>query len=85
MEEDPGRLVHEGGSIERSKHTLIDYNRSGVALLEIVTEPPIRSLKEACRFLDKLCSIREYLDVVDTSIEGSMRVDANILLAGGRG
>ena len=83
MEEDPGRLVHEGGSIERSKHTLIDYNRSGVALLEIVTEPDIRSPKEARRFLDKLRSILGYLDVVDTTLEGSMRVDANISLAGG--
>lgn len=83
MEEDPGRLVHEGGSIERSKYTLIDYNRSGVALLEIVTEPDIRSPKEARRFLDKLRSILEYLDVVDTTLEGSMRVDANISLAGG--
>jgi len=83
MEEDPGRLVHEGGSIERSKYTLIDYNRSGVALLEIVTEPDIRSPKEARRFLDKLRNILEYLDVVDTTLEGSMRVDANISLAGG--
>jgi len=83
MEEDPGRLVHEGGSIERSKHTLIDYNRSGVALIEIVTEPDIRSPKEARRFLDKLRNILGYLDVVDTTLEGSMRVDANISLSGG--
>lgn len=83
MEEDPGRLVHEGGSIERSKYTFIDYNRSGVALLEIVTEPDIRSPKEARRFLDKLRNILEYLDVVDTTLEGSMRVDANISLSGG--
>jgi aspartyl-tRNA(Asn)/glutamyl-tRNA(Gln) amidotransferase subunit B len=83
MEEDPGRLVHEGGSIERSKYTLIDYNRSGVALLEIVTEPDLRSPKEARRFLDKLRNILEYLDVTDTTLEGSMRVDANISLAGG--
>ena len=83
MEEDPGRLVHEGGSIERSKYTFIDYNRSGVALLEIVTEPDLRSPKEARRFLDKLRNILEYLDVSDTTLEGSMRVDANISLAGG--
>ncbi|MEA3293478.1 MAG: Asp-tRNA(Asn)/Glu-tRNA(Gln) amidotransferase subunit GatB [Euryarchaeota archaeon] len=83
MEEDPGRLVHEGGNIERSKHTMIDYNRSGVALLEIVTEPDLRSPKEARRFLDKLRSIIEYLDVCNTSLEGATRVDANISLAGG--
>ncbi|HUW66415.1 MAG TPA: Asp-tRNA(Asn)/Glu-tRNA(Gln) amidotransferase subunit GatB [Candidatus Nanoarchaeia archaeon] len=83
MEEDPGRLVHEGGSIEHSKYTFIDYNRSGVALLEIVTEPDLRSPKEARRFLDKLRNILEYLDVSDTTLEGSMRVDANISLSGG--
>jgi aspartyl-tRNA(Asn)/glutamyl-tRNA(Gln) amidotransferase subunit B len=83
MEEDPGRLVHEGGNIEHSKHTMIDYNRSGVALLEIVTEPDLRSPKEARRFLDKLRSIIEYLDVCNTSLEGATRVDANISLAGG--
>jgi aspartyl-tRNA(Asn)/glutamyl-tRNA(Gln) amidotransferase subunit B len=82
MEEDPGRLVHEG-TIDRSKYSLADYNRSGIALLEVVTEPDLRSPKEARRFLDKLRNILEYLDVTDTDREGAMRVDANISIMGG--
>ncbi|NPV62727.1 MAG: Asp-tRNA(Asn)/Glu-tRNA(Gln) amidotransferase subunit GatB [Methanotrichaceae archaeon] len=82
MEEDPGRLVH-AGTIDRAKYTMVDYNRCGMALLEIVTEPDLRSPKEARAFLDKLKSILEYLDVFDGSLEGAMRVDANISLKGG--
>ncbi|MDM7912126.1 MAG: Asp-tRNA(Asn)/Glu-tRNA(Gln) amidotransferase subunit GatB [Methanotrichaceae archaeon] len=82
MEEDPGRLVH-AGTIDKAKYTMVDYNRCGMPLLEVVTEPDLRSPKEARAFLDKLKSILEYLDVFDGSLEGSMRVDANISLAGG--
>lgn len=77
MEEDPGKLVHIG-SIEKSKGVLIDYNRSGVPLIETVTEPDMRSPKEARRFLDKFRNILEYLDVFDGNLEGAMRVDANV-------
>ncbi len=83
MEEDPGRLVHEG-TIDRSKYTLIDYNRSGMALIEIVSEPDMRSPKEARRYLDKLRNIIEYLDVFDGNLEGALRVDANISIMGGQ-
>jgi len=82
MEEDPGRLVH-AGTIDKAKYTMVDYNRCGMPLLEVVTEPDLRSPKEARVFLDKLRSILEYLDVFDGNLEGSMRVDANISLAGG--
>ena len=82
MEEDPGKLMHIG-TIEKSKGTLIDYNRSGMALIESVSDPNMRSPKEARRFLDKLRNILEYLDVFDGSLEGSMRVDANISIRGG--
>jgi aspartyl-tRNA(Asn)/glutamyl-tRNA(Gln) amidotransferase subunit B len=82
MEEDPGRLVH-AGTIDKAKYTMVDYNRCGMPLLEVVTEPDLRSPKEARIFLDKLRSILEYLDVFDGNLEGSMRVDANISLAGG--
>ncbi len=82
MEEDPGRLVHMG-SIEKSRGTLIDYNRSGMALIEIVSEPDMRSPKEARRFLDKLRNIMEYLDVFDSDLEGAMKVDANVSIMGG--
>ncbi|MHC1625040.1 MAG: Asp-tRNA(Asn)/Glu-tRNA(Gln) amidotransferase subunit GatB [Methermicoccaceae archaeon] len=82
MEEDPGRLVHVG-TIDKSYHTLIDYNRSGMALLEIVTEPDISSPKEARAFLFKLRSIVEYLEISDPDMEGAMRVDANVSLGWG--
>ena len=83
MEEDPGRLVHEG-TIDKSKYTLVDYNRSGMALLEIVSEPDMRSPKEARRYLDKIRNIIEYLGVSDVDLEGAMRVDANISIMGGQ-
>jgi len=82
MEEDPGRLVH-AGTIDKAKYTMVDYNRCGMPLLEVVTEPDLHSPKEARGFLDKLKSILEYLDVFDGSLEGAMRVDANISLKGG--
>ncbi|MCD1293818.1 Asp-tRNA(Asn)/Glu-tRNA(Gln) amidotransferase GatCAB subunit B [Methanocella sp. CWC-04] len=82
MEEDPGRLVHQG-SIETSKYVLVDYNRSGMPLIEVVTEPDLRSPKEARRFINKLRNILEYLDVFDGSLEGALRVDANVSLKGG--
>jgi aspartyl-tRNA(Asn)/glutamyl-tRNA(Gln) amidotransferase subunit B len=82
MEEDPGRLQHMG-SIDRSKGTLINYNRSGMTLIEIVSEPDMRSPKEARRYLDKLRSILDYLDVFDGDLEGAMRVDANVSVFNG--
>jgi len=82
MEEDPGRLVH-AGTIDRARYSMVDYNRCGMSLLEVVTEPDMRSPREARAFLDKLRTILEYLDVFDGDLEGSMRVDSNISLAGG--
>ncbi|MCD6408819.1 MAG: Asp-tRNA(Asn)/Glu-tRNA(Gln) amidotransferase subunit GatB [Candidatus Verstraetearchaeota archaeon] len=82
LEEDPARLVHLG-PIELSPYTLVDYNRAGIALLEIVTEPDLSSPKEARIFLQKLRSILEHCGIFDGSLEGSMRCDANISLAGG--
>lgn len=82
IEEDPGRLVYKGG-IESSPYTLVDYNRMGVALLEIVTEPDMETPTEAKIFLQELRSILEHLEVSDGSLEGSMRCDANISLEGG--
>jgi len=79
LEEDPGRLVHVAGA---SKYSLVDYNRSGIPLLEIVTEPDMRSPQEARRFLNKLRTILEYLGVFDGEREGGLRVDANISLEG---
>lgn len=82
IEEDPGKLSYKG-SITTATYSMIDYNRSGMPLLEIVTEPVISSPKEARIFLNKLRMILEYLDVFDGELEGAMRVDANISIAGG--
>jgi len=82
LEEDPGRLVHLG-PIDQSPYTLVDYNRSGMALLETVTEPDMNSPREARIFLQKLRSVLEHLGIFDGSLEGAMRCDANISLAGG--
>ncbi|MFX1449863.1 MAG: Asp-tRNA(Asn)/Glu-tRNA(Gln) amidotransferase subunit GatB [Promethearchaeota archaeon] len=81
IEEDPGRLTYPG-TIDTAPYTLVDYNRAGICLLEVVTEPVISSPKEARIFLQKLRSIMEHLGV-DCSIEGAIRCDANISLMGG--
>ncbi|MBN2734134.1 MAG: Asp-tRNA(Asn)/Glu-tRNA(Gln) amidotransferase subunit GatB [Methanomicrobiaceae archaeon] len=81
LEEDPGRLVHKI-SRDRAGYSLVDYNRSSIPLIEIVTEPDLSSPKEARRFLNKLRSTLEYLDVFDGEKEGAIRVDANISLEG---
>ncbi|MDH7593369.1 MAG: Asp-tRNA(Asn)/Glu-tRNA(Gln) amidotransferase subunit GatB [Methanomicrobiales archaeon] len=81
LEEDPGRLVHAGEG-DRPKYTLVDYNRSGIPLLEIVTDPDLRSPKEARRFLNALRTTLEYLGVFEGDREGALRVDANISIEG---
>nr|Q980Q3.2 RecName: Full=Aspartyl/glutamyl-tRNA(Asn/Gln) amidotransferase subunit B; Short=Asp/Glu-ADT subunit B [Saccharolobus solfataricus P2] len=83
IEEDPAKIVYPTGSILTSKYTLLDYNRSGTPLLEIVTEPDLRSAKEARFFLEKLRSILEHLGVCDCGIEGAMKADVNISVKGG--
>ena len=84
LEEDPGRIVLPGVVSPRlAPYVLVDYNRSGVALLEIVTEPDMREPGEARAFLEKLRSILEHLEVCDCGLEGAMRVDANVSVAGG--
>ena len=75
MEEDAGKLVHD----EWSDCSLVDYNRSGVPLIEIVSEPDMRSSEEARAYLEQLKAILEYTDVCDCKMqEGSLRCDANI-------
>jgi len=78
LEEDPGSLTHRGGSIDTAEYTLIDYNRAGTPLLEIVTEPDFRDADEVRAFLAKLEEVLEYLGVFDASRDGSLRVDANL-------
>ncbi|HOK56901.1 MAG TPA: Asp-tRNA(Asn)/Glu-tRNA(Gln) amidotransferase subunit GatB [bacterium] len=75
LEEDAGKLLHS----ENSFFSFVDFNRSGIPLLEMVTEPDIRSPEEAERFLEKLKQILEYLEISDCNMEeGSLRCDANI-------
>jgi aspartyl-tRNA(Asn)/glutamyl-tRNA(Gln) amidotransferase subunit B len=75
MEEDAGKLIHPEGA----DHSLVDYNRGGTPLLEIVTEPDISTPEEAYQYLTKLKSILGYLNVSDCDMEkGSLRCDANI-------
>jgi aspartyl-tRNA(Asn)/glutamyl-tRNA(Gln) amidotransferase subunit B len=81
MEEDAGKLVHSGATINSSDYALVDYNRTGVPLLEIVSEPDLRSPEEAKAYLEKVKAILEYIDVSDCKMEeGSLRCDANISL-----
>ncbi len=83
IEEDPAKLVHIGGDITSAEYVLIDYNRSGIPLMEIVTEPDFTTPKQARQFLEKLSSILEHLNVYDASKEMSLRVDANVSINGG--
>jgi len=80
LEEDPGSLQHVGGSIDTADYTLVDYNRAGTPLMEIVTEPDFRSVDEVRAFLAKLEEVLEYLGIYDSQRDGSLRVDANISL-----
>ncbi len=78
LEEDPGSLRHRGGSIDTADYTLVDYNRAGVPLMEVVTEPDFRGPDEVRAFLSKLEEVLEYLGVFDASRDGSLRIDANL-------
>lgn len=82
LEEDPGRLIYEGTS-EKTQVTLVDYNRAGTPLVEIVTEPDFENPKEVRDFLNILFNLLENLEVADPSLEGSMRADANVSIQGG--
>ncbi len=78
LEEDPGKLKHVGGGITSADYVLVDYNRSGTPLCEVVTEPDLSSPNEARIFLRKLSDIFEYLKVYDSTGEGTIRSDANV-------
>ena len=79
MEEDAGKLVHSGDTISSSSSSLVDYNRAGVPLIEIVSEPDLSSPEEAKAYMELLKSVLEYTGVSDCKMEeGSLRCDANI-------
>jgi aspartyl-tRNA(Asn)/glutamyl-tRNA(Gln) amidotransferase subunit B len=78
MEEDAGKSLHEGFP-DSDRRTYVDYNRSGVPLIEIVSEPDMRSAAEAAEFFSRLRSILVWLEVSDGNMEeGSLRCDANV-------
>jgi aspartyl-tRNA(Asn)/glutamyl-tRNA(Gln) amidotransferase subunit B len=78
MEEDAGKLVHQG-TITTSPYSLVDYNRTGVPLIEIVSEPDMRSAEEARAYAEKLRSVIQYAGVSDCRMEeGSLRCDVNV-------
>ena len=75
MEEDAGKLIHD----EWDDTSLVDYNRSGVPLVEIVSEPDMRSSEEVIAYLEKLRTTIQYLGASDCKLqEGSMRADVNL-------
>lgn len=80
LEEDAGKLVHVGANgIAGSTYSLVDLNRAGTPLLEIVSEPDMRSSEEAKNYMEELRNIVRYIGVCDGNLEeGSMRCDANI-------
>ncbi len=80
LEEDAGKLVHVGAAgIAGSTYSLVDLNRAGTPLLEIVSEPDMRSSEEAKNYMEELRNIVRYIGVCDGNLEeGSMRCDANI-------
>jgi aspartyl-tRNA(Asn)/glutamyl-tRNA(Gln) amidotransferase subunit B len=82
LEEDAGKLVHAGAAgLAGSTHSLVDLNRSGAPLVEIVSEPDIRSAAEAREYMQTIRNLVRYLGVCDGNLEeGSMRCDANVSL-----
>ncbi len=83
LEEDPGRSIYPDGGIIASPRVLVDYNRSGVPLLEIVTEPDLRGPRDARSMVEFLLLTLEYIGATNPRLEGAFRVDANISVAGG--
>ena len=82
LEEDAGKLVHLGAArIMGAEASLVDYNRTGTPLMEIVSEPDLRSPREAAVYTQTLANILRYLEVCDAKMEeGSLRCDANLSL-----
>ena len=84
MEEDAGKMIHVGGDegrIAGATHSLVDYNRAGTPLIELVTEPDLRTPEEARLFMQKLRQIYLAIGISDCSMEeGSMRCDGNVSL-----
>ncbi len=83
IEEDPAQIVYPHGNMANSTYSLLDYNRSGSPLLEIVTEPCLKSPAEAKAYLEELFRLLAYLGIIDAKAERVMKSDANISIRGG--
>ena len=83
LEEDPGRMIYEGAPGSKNRTTLVDYNRAGTALVEIVTEPDFEGPRQVRVFLQMLSDMVANLGMCDPALEGAMRADANVSLQGG--
>ena len=84
LEEDPGKITYEEDKSAANNYSLIDYNRAGVSLVEIVTEPDFTSPIAVRTFLNEIVNLFEYLGVTDPSLEGSVRCDVNVSVGGGK-
>ncbi len=80
LEEDPGRLTYDGND---RRTTLVDYNRAGTPLVEIVTEPDFESPRQARNFMSMLADVVENLNVANPHLDGAMRADGNVSVHGG--
>ncbi|MEM3791642.1 MAG: Asp-tRNA(Asn)/Glu-tRNA(Gln) amidotransferase subunit GatB [Candidatus Micrarchaeaceae archaeon] len=83
IEEDPAKTEHVGGDITSAHYILLDYNRAGTPLIEIVTEPDIASPQEARKVINVIASMLDHIGVFEWEREASLRVDANVSLEGG--
>lgn len=83
LEEDPGKITYEEDKTAANNYSLIDYNRAGVSLVEIVTEPDFASPLAVRTFLNEIVNLFEYLGVTDPNLEGSVRCDVNVSVGGG--
>jgi aspartyl-tRNA(Asn)/glutamyl-tRNA(Gln) amidotransferase subunit B len=84
LEEDPGKITYEEDKSASNNYSLIDYNRAGVSLVEIVTEPDFYSPIKVRNFLNEIVNLFEYLGVTDPNLEGSVRCDVNVSVGGGK-
>ncbi|BCS90567.1 MAG: glutamyl-tRNA amidotransferase [Candidatus Micrarchaeota archaeon] len=83
IEEDPAKILYPTNDLNTSEYLLVDYNRSGMPLSEIVTEPDFSDKEEVREFMDKLISILEHLGVFDAQADAALRADVNVSIENG--
>lgn len=83
IEEDPAKTVYPEGNIATSPYVLLDYNRSGIPLCEIVTEPDFETVEEAVSYTKYVFDLLNYMDIINADRDGVLRTDANVSIDGG--